>query len=299
LAPDWKIAGNAGRRVRVLRKPVVVIALLALAGALGIVVVVRSLADSITLPKLGPECTVRADGEVALDFVQMANAATITAVGVRRRMPERAIVVALAAALQESKLENREDGDRDSLGLFQQRPSQGWGTPEKIQDPRYAAGRFYSALTRVKGWKTMRITEAAQRVQRSAYPNAYDKWADEAAILAMALTGRATGAVACRLTGEPVVRGAAAAAALLKNLRLDWGTALARISGQPAGLTVDAPDAGAGWRYAHWLVSHAHATGLERVRFGDLEWHAEAGTWQAVTNRDSTGTRQVVAQVFR
>jgi hypothetical protein len=285
--------------VRVLKKPVVVIALLALAGALGIVVLVRSLGDSITLPKLGPECTVRAGGEVDLDFVQMANAATITAVGVRRGMPERAVVVALAAALQESKLENLEDGDRDSLGLFQQRPSQGWGPPEKIGDPRYAAGRFYSALKKVKGWKTMRITEAAQRVQRSAYPNAYDKWADEAAILAKALTGRATGAVACTMSGEPVLRGAAAAAALLNGLQLDWGTALARTAEQPSGLTVAAADAAAGWRYAHWLVSHARATGLERVRFADREWQAEAGTWRAVTDGDSTGARQVVAQVFR
>jgi hypothetical protein len=276
-----------------------VIALLTLAGALGIVAVVRSLGDSITLPRLGPECTVRASGEVDLDVVQMANAATITAVGVRRGMPERAIVVALAAALQESKLENLEDGDRDSLGLFQQRPSQGWGPPEKIQDPRYAAGRFYSALKKVKGWKTMRITEAAQRVQRSAYPNAYDKWADEAAILATALTGRATGAVACVLTGEPVLRGAAAAAALLKGLRLDWGATLARTAEQPSGLTVDVADAGAGWRYAHWLVSHARATGLERVRFADREWQAESGTWQAVTGDGSADSRLVVAQVFR
>jgi hypothetical protein len=229
----------------------------------------------------------------------MANAATITAVGVRRGMPERAIVVALAAALQESKLENLEDGDRDSLGLFQQRPSQGWGPPEKIQDPRYAAGRFYSALKKVKGWKTMRITEAAQRVQRSAYPNAYDKWADEAAILATALTGRATGAVACTLTGDRGVRGAAAAAALVRGLRLDWGTSLARTAEQPSGLTVDVADAGAGWRYAHWLVSHARATGLERVRFADLEWQAEPGTWQAVTGDGGADSRRVVAEVFR
>ena len=285
--------------MRVLRKPVVVITLLALAGALGIVAVVRSLGDSMTLPRLGPECTVRADGEVDLDVIQMANAATITAVGVRRGMPERAIVVALAAALQESKLENLEDGDRDSLGLFQQRPSQGWGPAEKIQDPRYAAGRFYSALKKVKGWKTLRITEAAQRVQRSAYPNAYDKWADEAAILAKALTGRATGAVACTLTGKPVLRGAAAAAALLTGLRLDWGAALARTAEQPSGLTLDVADAGSGWRYAHWLVSHARATGLERVRFADLEWQAESGTWQAVTGDDGDGPRRVVAEVFR
>jgi hypothetical protein len=263
------------------------------------VAVVRSLTGSIPLPQLGPECRVRAGGEVTLDFVQMANAATITAVGVRRDMPERAIIVALAAALQESKLENREDGDRDSLGLFQQRPSQGWGPPDKIQDPRYAAGRFYSALQKVKGWKSMRVTEAAQRVQRSAYPNAYQKWADEATVLARALTGRATGAVACTVTGEPVVRGAAAAAALLSGLRLDWGSRLVRTAAQPTGLTVDVSDAAAGWRYAHWFVSHARATGLERVRFADLEWRAEAGTWQPVTGDGGTAARRVVAQVFR
>ena len=183
---------------------------------------------SIKLPKLGPACTVRADGEVTLDPTQMANAATITAVGIRRKMPERAVVIALATALQESKLENLEHGDRDSLGLFQQRPSQGWGTPEQIQDPRYAAGKFYTALKKVKGWKKMRVTDAAQRVQRSAYPNAYEKWADEAAVLARALTGRATGAVACTVSGEPALRGAAAAAALMDGLRLDWGKGLGR-----------------------------------------------------------------------
>jgi hypothetical protein len=144
----------------------------------------------------------------------------------------------------------------------------------------------------------MRITEAAQRVQRSAYPNAYEKWADEAAILAKALTGRATGAVACTVTGAPMLRGAAAAAALRNGLRLDWGSGLARTAEVPSGLTVDVGDAGAGWRYAHWLVSHARATGLERVSFADLEWHAEAGRWQAVTGGAGTGTRRVVAQVF-
>src|SRR4051812_48023198 len=173
------------------------VAVLTLVGTLGLVAVVRSLGGGITIPKLGPECTVRADGEVTLDSVQMANAATISAVGVRRKMPERAVVIALATALQESKLENLEHGDRDSLGLFQRRPSQGWGTPEQVRDPRHSAARFYASLKKVKGWKKMRVTDAAQRVQRSAYPNAYQKWADEAEVLARALTGRATGAVAC------------------------------------------------------------------------------------------------------
>jgi hypothetical protein len=282
----------------VRRKPVVLVALCTLLGALGVVAVVRSFTGSIKLPQLGPACTVRADGEVTLDSVQMANAATISAVGVRRKMPERAVVIALAAALQESKLENLEHGDRDSLGLFQQRPSQGWGTPEQVRDPRYSAARFYASLKKVKGWKKMRVTDAAQLVQRSAYPNAYQKWADEAAVLARALTGRATGAVACTVSGEQALRGAAAAAALTEGLRLDWGGALAETAQQAAGLTVAVADPGAGWRYAHWLVSHARDTGLERVRFADLEWHAPTGKWQQVTGDRAAGDRTVVAEVF-
>ena len=109
----------------------------------------------------------------------MANAATIAAVGIRRQLPDRAIVVALATALQESKLENLAGGDRDSVGLFQQRPSQGWGTPEQIRDPRYAAEPVLHRAAEGQGWEEMRVTEAAQRVQRSAFPEAYEKWADE------------------------------------------------------------------------------------------------------------------------
>ncbi len=284
------------------KKPVVAgAALLALLGALGVFVVLRTVVGNIKLPQLGPECVVRADGEVTLDSAQMANAATIAAVGVRRGLPEQAVVVALATAFQESKLENLDDGDRDSVGLFQQRPSQGWGTFEQIKDPRYAAGRFYSALKKVKGWEEMRITDAAQKVQRSAYPNAYEKWADESRVLAAALTGRATGAVECRITGTPVIRGAEAATALLAGLKLDWGKKLPKTAAasDTAGLTVAVSSADTGWRYAHWLVSHASVSGLERVRFADLEWHAPEGKWQPVTDGAQGNTGQVVAEVFR
>ncbi|WP_433828865.1 hypothetical protein ACQP2E_06025 [Actinoplanes sp. CA-015351] len=277
------------------------IALLALLGALGVFVVLRSVVTSIKLPQLGPECTVSADGQVTLDSVQMANAATITAVGVRRGLPEQAVVIALATAFQESKLENLDDGDRDSVGLFQQRPSQGWGTFEQIKDPRYAAGKFYSALKKVKGWQEMRVTDAAQKVQRSAYPEAYEKWSDESRVLAAALTGRATGAVECRYTGTPAVRGAEAATALLASLKLDWGKKLPNkaTASDPAGLTVSVSSPDTGWRYAHWLVSHAAVSGLERVRFADLEWHAPDGKWQPVTSGAGGNTAQVVAEVFR
>jgi hypothetical protein len=282
----------------VRKTPLVLIALFALVGTLGVVALVHSLGGKIKIPQIGPECTVRADGEVTLDSVQMANAATVTAVGLRRKMPEKAIVIALAAALQESKLENLGTGDRDSVGLFQQRPSQGWGTPEKLQDPRYSASKFYTALKKVKNYQKMRVTDAAQKVQRSAYPNAYEKWADESAVLAKALTGSATAAVACTVTGKPELRGAAAAAAVLAGLKLDWGKGLARTAEQASGLTVDVANASAGWQYAHWLVSHARTTGLERVRFADLEWHAEAGKWQPVTGDAAVSGRQVVAEVF-
>jgi hypothetical protein len=279
------------------RGPIVLIAVLALVGAL--VAAVATTSHHVTLPLLGPSCTVKADGEVTLDPVQMANAATVAAVGMRRKMPERAVVVALATALQESKLENRDDGDRDSLGLFQQRPSQGWGTAENIQDPRYAADKFYSALKRVKGWKTMRVTDAAQKVQRSAYPNAYEKWADEAAVLAKALTGQVTGAVGCTVTGEPALRGAAAAAALTEGLRLDWGKAMAKVETDPGdGFSVDVSTASSGWRYAHWLVSHAGTTGLERVRFADQEWHASGGEWVPVRSDGGADESKVIAEVF-
>lgn len=284
------------------RTPLVVVALLALVGTLGFVAVLRSFSHDIKLPSLASStCLVNANGEVELDPVQMANAATIAAVGVRRGMPEQAVVVALATALQESKLENRDDGDRDSIGLFQQRPSQGWGPADKIKDPRYSADRFYSALKRVKGYQKMRVTDAAQRVQRSAYPNAYQKWADEAQVLARALTGQAASAVACTVTGAPALRGAAAATALMSGLRLDWGTGLptSAAAEQAAGLTVAVTSATSGWRYAHWLVSHASDTGLERVRFADLEWDAGAGKWQPVTTDGGIDERKVIAEVFR
>ena len=124
-----------------------------------------------------------------LDIDQAANAATIAAVGKRLGLPDHAVTVALAAALQESQLRNLSYGDRDSLGLFQQRPSQGWGTKTEIQTPSYAAAAFFRALTRVHGWETMAITDAAQKVQISGLPTAYAQWESEARTLAVALTG--------------------------------------------------------------------------------------------------------------
>ncbi|SHF80672.1 hypothetical protein [Geodermatophilus nigrescens] len=131
-------------------------------------------------------CTVPSTS-VTLSGEQWTNAQTIAAVGKERGLPERAIVIALATAMQESTLRNLDYGDRDSLGLFQQRPSQGWGTPAQVQDPVYAAGQFYDRLVRVPGWDTMRLTEAAQLVQRSGFPELYQQHEPLAAALTAAL----------------------------------------------------------------------------------------------------------------
>lgn len=146
-------------------------------------------------PLPDPEgCTVEVDGhEVSLTTEQAENAALISAIAVRRGMPARAASIALATAYQESKIENIEHGDRDSLGLFQQRPSQGWGTPEEILNPYYSTNAFYDGLEQIEGYQDMRITEAAQLVQRSAYPEAYEDHADDARALASALTGHSQG----------------------------------------------------------------------------------------------------------
>lgn len=146
-------------------------------------------------PFPAPEgCRARVgDVDVRLSTEQAENATTIAAVGVRRGLPARAVSIALATAYQESKIRNLDHGDRDSLGLFQQRPSMGWGTAEQLQDPYYATNKFYDELEKVHGYHRMRITEAAQAVQRSGFPEAYEDHEADARALASALTGYSAG----------------------------------------------------------------------------------------------------------
>lgn len=139
---------------------------------------------TLVLPASGP----------SLSAEQRGNAATIVAVGRSLGVPEHGIVVALAAAMQESSLRNLPHGDRDSVGLFQQRPSQGWGSAASLQDPATAAKRFFAGnpgktrgLLDIAGWSSMNVTTAAQAVQVSAYPKAYAQWESTAKSLLAAL----------------------------------------------------------------------------------------------------------------
>jgi hypothetical protein len=120
---------------------------------------------------------------------QLANATTIYQVSASLGLPPYAAQIAIATALQESSLINLNYGDRDSLGLFQQRPSQGWGTPAQIMDPVYASTKFYEALVKVPKWQTIPLWQAAQDVQRSAYPYAYAKWSYPAGYLVSSVSG--------------------------------------------------------------------------------------------------------------
>lgn len=282
--------------MRVRRVVTIVVVLAAVAG-IGVYLTLHRLAPK--LPEvLGRACEVRtAGGTVALNADQMANAATIAAVGARRQVPDRAVVVALATAFQESKIRNLDSGDRDSIGLFQQRPSQGWGTPAQLRDPRYAANGFYSSLLRVRGWEQMRVTEAAQRVQRSAYPEAYEKWVDEATVLSEALLGNASGAVSCT-AAPPPRRGADAARALTTGLRLDWGDIPTIATSEVLSLVLAADDDRAGWRYAHWLVAHSQLSGIRMVRFGNREWTASGAEWRPVDATGGAAGERVIAEVY-
>jgi cell wall-associated NlpC family hydrolase len=126
-----------------------------------------------------------------LDAAQLANARTIRDVGLALAIPARGQVVALATAMTESGLRNLNYGDRDSLGLFQQRPSAGWGTPAQIMDPVYASTKFYQALEKVPGWQSLPVGAAAQAVQISAFPDRYAAWEGLATALVASLAGTA------------------------------------------------------------------------------------------------------------
>ena len=218
------------------------------------------------------QCTVPGT-DVSLSTDQTANAATIAAVARSRGLPARATVIALATALQESKLRNLDGGDRDSLGLFQQRPSQGWGTPEEVQDPVYAAGKFLDHLVEVPGWDTGDLTVVADTVQRSAFPDAYRKWELTATALAGALQTASPTALSCGF--EPSTTAAPVAdrtAALTAAVRREAGAPTVEADG-----TVSVADAG--WPEATWAVAHAERFQLTSVVLDGWRW-TPTGGWE-------------------
>ncbi len=156
---------------------------------------------------------------------QIPNAKVIVATGIAMQVPARGQVIALATALQESGLQNLSYGDRDSLGLFQQRPSQGWGTPAQLQDPVYASTAFYKALLKVNGWQQLPLTEAAQAVQRSGFPDAYAKWEPLAGALQQAISQALGGSSATPAPSpSPGSSSPSPTGCATDGSGIDWGT---------------------------------------------------------------------------
>lgn len=217
-------------------------------------------------------------GPFDLPAERFAHAATISSLAVKRRLPSRAAVIAVATAMQESKLRNLRHGDLDSLGLFQQRPSQGWGTPQQILDPVYAASAFYDHLVRVPRWQSRPLTDVAQAVQRSAYPLAYAKHETQAQALASAFTGEHPASATCRL-GEPDTTWSRQR--LRSHLLRETGL---RASDTEHGVQVVTPNARLAWTAGSWAVAHAQDHGTVVVTVEGRAWtralSADALSWQ-------------------
>ncbi|MET7348175.1 MULTISPECIES: heavy metal transporter [Streptomyces] len=313
------------RRGRLFRFGAAVVVMLALAGYLAV--------QYLTGGTGAPRCRVvsgKSDG-ASYEFTpeQAVNAATISAVGTTRGLPERAVAIALATALQESGLRNIQHGDRDSLGLFQQRPSQGWGTTKQIMDPTYAAGMFYEHLAKVPGYTRLPLTVAAQRVQRSGYPQAYAKHEPDATLLAAALTGRAAATLTCegRPGATPVGGPDSVRAALVRDFGrevLQEAGADVSTAGSPASATASptlAPSPSVsgrtvtvpvrkdptgdstvrqrGWELAHWAVANSSALHIRRVSYAGREWTAgeRNGEWRAAVTTGGSTTTQSPGEV--
>lgn len=231
------------------------------------------------------ECKV---GDYSLDPSQASVAATMVGVVMKRDLPERASVLVLAAGLQESRLANLPpgDGDRDSVGVLQQRPSQGWGSPQQLQDPHYATNRFLDALLKIGGWERMPLAEAIQKVQISADGTFYARHEPEAQALADALAGRTPGGITCTFPKPTQVASAQ--------------TVADKVVGD---LPVNAPRAtdpqvvvpGASWATAAWFVANADRFGIDSVAYAGRTWTRAHG-WR---DSKSASPAQVVATLHR
>lgn len=247
----------------------------ALAAALVIsgILVATVLADRP--PNRTEYCTVKVgqlEGQVDLEQGQWAS--LIAAIGIERALPPRATTIAIATAFQESKLHNIDYGDRDSVGLFQQRPSQGWGTVQQILDPHYSIGKFYDGLVKIKGYQSMEITVAAQKVQRSAFGGAYAQHEAYARALASSLTGFSPAGFSCQI--DPQSGGNIAA--VDKDVQNAFGATPVAIKGDALSYPVSGSEVtrtARGWALAHYLVANASQLKITEVSFAGRRWTAK------------------------
>lgn len=213
---------------------------------------------------------------------QTSNAAVIAAVATKRNLPTRAATIGIATSMQESKLTNIDYGDNagpDSRGLFQQRPSMGWGTEAQVQDPVYAANRFFQELETFD-YQAMSLTDAAQKVQRSAHPDAYAKHEEKAMAFASALTGASPSTLNCTLSPAD---GAGSAKSVAADLLATTGVEAKDQSGNRVRVKVGGQQ---GWAIAQWAVANAQKHNTESVSYAGLVWNRSEGRWIPAATTD-------------
>jgi hypothetical protein len=227
--------------------------------------------ENLTEPVPGQQrCVATANNNSAvLDLDQAHFASIIAGVSVRRGLPARAASIALATAYQETGIRNLDYGDRDSVGLFQQRPSQGWGTKKQLMDPDYAAGKFYDALVKIKNWETGDINDVAQKVQSSGHPEAYRDHEADARVLASTLTGQSPAGFSCldRSGTSGDVKG------LRQSLQLTFGNLDDSADGSV--MTIRADGNRRAWAYAHYAVANAASFGVTTVKIANRTWQTQ------------------------
>lgn len=228
------------------------------------------------------QCEVLVPGKeqpTTLSQEQARNASIIVAASVERGLPEQAAIVAIATAYQESALRNLDYGDRDSLGLFQQRPSYGWGTEDEIMDPWYSSNRFYEELVKFDNWESTDVNDMAQKVQRSGFPEAYRKHEANARAIAGALRGSAPETLSCLSFEEAPTADEAA----FERVLATFGDAVTTAT-EGAKLTITAADDTTLWAAAQQMVANSYDGGVTSVVVGDREWeHTRQGWHEAKT----------------
>lgn len=212
-------------------------------------------------------------GNFQVDTDQAATASTMVGVVLQRHLPERAAVLVLAAGLQESKLHNLAlgDGDRDSVGVLQQRPSQGWGTAAQLGDVHYATGKFLDALVKIEGWQNGDLADTIQEIQVSSDGSLYGQHEAEAQAIADALTGKAPAAITCSFPKPTqVATPQVTAQQVARDLPVNAPTLSTH--------GVDVP--GASWATAAWFVANGDRLGIDRVSYNGKTWTRGKG-WRA------------------
>lgn len=246
-------------------------------------------------PPPEPGCRLEmADGTYSMEHAQAMSAGTVGGVAFAQDLPPEAVTIAYATVWQESAFYNLEYGDRDSLGLFQQRPSQDWGEPEEILDPVFASNAFYEGLVEVDGWDSIPVFEAAQAVQQSADGYAYDQHERLSERMAEVFTGEREAAMTCWYdaeTLESLETGTPDTAAALEEMERVFGTDPRDL---PAEEGQEPPTGDLGWAMALWAVAHAQEYGLTSVAYDGREWRASDGVegaehWDTGQDSDTGG----------